>query len=114
MPPLDPAVTRSSAYGFLRVARQDRVHRLVRAERELGHVRLGQHDRAGVFDRLRTWNASLFEMNPLSDSDPVGALQADRLEVVLHDRRDAVQRTGQSALREAAIQLVGLLSLRSD
>ena len=39
----------------------------------------------------------------------VGALQPDRLEVVLDDRRDAVQRAGQAALLEALIEVVGLL-----
>ena len=46
VPPLDPAVTRSSAYGFLRVARQDRVHGFVGTERPLRHVRLREHDGA--------------------------------------------------------------------
>ena len=42
-----------------------------------------------------TWNASLVETNPASASEPAGALQADGLEVVLHDHRHAVQRTGR-------------------
>ena len=36
--------------GILRVARQDRADGLVRRERELGHVRLRQDDRAGRLD----------------------------------------------------------------
>ena len=59
-----------------------------------------------------TRNASLFETNPLSDSEPGGALQADRLEVVLHDGGDAVQRADEPALREAPVELVGLLRAR--
>ena len=79
-----------------RVAGQDRVHRLVRAERELRHVRLGEHDRAGVLDALHQERV-LVRDESLERQRAGGALQADRLEVVLDDRRDAVERTGEAA-----------------
>ena len=85
---------------ILRVAGQDRADGLVRRERPLRHVRLGEHDGAGVLDPL--------DLERVLVGDEAGerqravrALQADRLEVVLDDHRDAVQRTGQAALREA-------------
>ena len=78
--------------GILRVARKNRADRLVRRERELRHVRLGQDDGAGVLDPLAPGRRRGSRRIPSSDERPVSALQADGLEVVLDDRRDAVER----------------------
>ena len=49
---------------ILRVAGQDRAHRLVRRERQLRHVRLGEHDGAGVADASRPCVASCVGIQP--------------------------------------------------
>ena len=56
-----------------------------------------------------TWNASLRGDEPVERQRSVRALQTDRLEVVLHDHRDAVQRAREASLRDATIEIVGLL-----
>ena len=56
-----------------------------------------------------TRNASLSETKPLSDERAVRALQADRLEVVLDDRRHAVERAREPAARELPVERVGFL-----
>ena len=94
--------------GIARVAWQERPDRLVRAERELRHVGFREHDRAGLFhapDEERV----LVRDEPLERERPGRALQADGFEVVLHDHRNAVQRTGQTVLDEPSIEIVGLL-----
>ena len=107
MPPLDPAGTRC---GIVRVPRVplERVQRLLRAERELAHVRLGEHDRAGLFDLLHLERVFVGH-EPLHRDRPGGALKPDRLEVVLHDHGHAVQRSGQSLLRKPPVHLLGFL-----
>ena len=92
---------------ILRVARQDRADGLVRRERELGHVRLGEDDRAGRLDALDLERVARRD-EALERERTRGALQADGLEVVLDDRRDAVQRPGEAALLGPAIEVVGL------
>ena len=69
---------------------------------------LAMHDRAGVLDLLDLERV-LVRHEPGERERAVGALQADGLEVVFDDHRDAVQRTGQAALLEALIHRVGLL-----
>ncbi len=93
--------------GVLRVSGKNRAERFVRRERPLGHVRLGQDDGARGFD-LRHLKRVLVRDEAGERQRSVGALQADGLEVVLHDHRDAVQRSGQSALRESTVELIGL------
>ena len=92
---------------ILRVARQDRADGLVRRERELGHVRLGQDDRAGRLDALDLERIATRD-EALERERARRALEADGFEVVLDDRRDAVERAGERALLGAAIELVGL------
>ncbi len=92
---------------ILRVARQDRAHGLVRRERELGHVRLGQDDRSGRLDPLDLERITARD-EALEREGAGRALEADRLEVVLDDGRDAVKRSDKPALLRAAVQIVGL------
>ena len=92
---------------ILRVARQDRADGLVRRKRELGHVRLGQHDRAGSLDALDL-ECIAGRHEAFERERACRALEADGLEVVLDDCRDAVERARKCPLLGAAIELVGL------
>ena len=55
---------------ILRVAGQDRADRLVRAERELRHVRLGEDDRAGVLDALDLERVAASRRSPSAPASP--------------------------------------------
>ncbi len=86
-----------------RVAGEHRVHCFVRAERPLCHVRFREHDRAGVLDPFDLERVALrIEVRERQRSR--GGLQPDRLEVVLHDRRHAMERSHGTGRLVAAIQ----------
>ena len=80
----------------LRVAGQNRADGLVGREGELRHVGLGQHDRARRLDPRDQERVAVRD-EPLERQRSIGTLQADGLEVVLDDRRHAVERTDGSA-----------------
>ncbi len=91
-----------------RVARQNGVHRFVRTESPLRHVALRQHNGARLLDALH-FERVFVRQKARQGQRAVGGLQTLRLEIVFHDDRHAVQRSGQALRGEPAIQFPGLL-----
>ena len=88
-----------------RISRQDRVHRLDGAERELRHVRLGDHHSARVAQALDD-ERILAGRHPLERQRSRGRRHVDRFVVVLDEHRDAVHRPDRPCLPEASIEIV--------
>ncbi len=91
--------------GVAGVAGHERVHRLEGRPREFRHVRFGQHERAGL--------AQLAHLESIAQRDRSLQRQRsgrgrhiDRVIIVLHDHRHAMQRTAEPGLREFGIERI--------
>src|SRR5690348_7905639 len=90
---------------ILRVAGKNRVHRLVRAERELRHVGFGEYDRACLADA--PYQKGIFiGYETLKGKRPGCRRQVDRLEVVFDDHRNTVQWSGDPFSTKAYVERV--------
>ena len=89
-----------------RIAGQDRVHGLVGREREFRHVGLREHDGAGLADALDLERVFVGD-EPLKCKGARRRGQVARLEVVLHDHRNAVQRANEPFAPETGVERVG-------
>ena len=107
VPPLESCRHAIQRVRVLRRA-EDRAHGLEWAEGELGHVRLGQDNGAGRLDPLDEKRVFVRDES-LERPRSVGALQANRLEVVLDNGGNAVERAGRTTPRESPIEIGGLL-----
>ena len=90
----------------LRIPGKYRTHCLIRRERPLGEIRLGQDDGARVTHtshkgRVAGWDP------PLECERTGGGLQVTRLVVVLHDHWNTVQRSHRTAGGIASVERVG-------
>ncbi len=93
---------------IFRVAGQNRADGLIGTEGPLGHIGFRQHDGAGFFDALD--QKRVFVRNISGHGErAAGGLQSSGLEVIFHDHRHAVQRTGQAGLGKAAVQFGSFL-----
>src|SRR6185437_4592798 len=89
-----------------RVAWQDRAHRLIRTECELGHVGFREHDRTRLA-QLANHERVLARYESLEGQRAGGGAESRGLIVVLHYHRNALQRSGNPVACEAAIQIGG-------